>query len=114
MIRTSHPVLRALQRWETKGLLTPDTTQALRTELEEELRGEGRRWSQYLLAATGGAILIIAGATFLAWVWPGMGPAGQRDFHQRRSASPFSAIFPDSAWTSRLPIEIFLISDYSA
>jgi hypothetical protein len=77
MIRTSHPVLRALHRWEAKGLLSPDTAEPLRREVEGELRREGRRWSQYLLAATGGAVLIIAGSTFLAWVWPGMGPAGR-------------------------------------
>ncbi len=45
--------------------------------MEAELQGEGRRWSQYLLAATGGAVLIVAGGTFLAWAWPEMGPAGQ-------------------------------------
>ena len=77
MPRTSHPVLRALSRWEAKGLLTPEVTAGLRGEMEEELQEEGRRWSQYLLAGTGGAVLIVAGSTFLAWAWPSMGPAGQ-------------------------------------
>ena len=77
MARTSHPVLRALIRWEQKGLLRSETVAELREEVEEEFGGESRRWAQYLLAATGGAVLIVAGGTFLAWVWPEMGFAGQ-------------------------------------
>ncbi|MFC1660291.1 hypothetical protein ACFL3S_02345 [Gemmatimonadota bacterium] len=73
----SGPVLRALGRWEKKGLLTPDLAGTLRMEVEEETQGEALRWSQYALAATGGAVLIIAGATFLSWAWPEMGYGGQ-------------------------------------
>jgi hypothetical protein len=51
--------------------------EALRGELVEQTAGETRRWSQYALAATGGAVLIIAGATFLSWAWPEMGYGGQ-------------------------------------
>jgi hypothetical protein len=69
--------MKALRRWEEKHLLAPDLAAKLREEVEEEVRGEGRRWSQYFLAATGGAILIVAGSTFLAWVWPDLGFAGQ-------------------------------------
>ncbi len=77
MAKVSHSLLRALRRWEDKGLLDREKAQVLRDEVEAELQGEGRRWSQYLLAATGGAVLIVAGGTFLAWAWPEMGPAGQ-------------------------------------
>jgi len=77
MARTSNAVLRALGRWERKGLVTQELGATLRAEVEEELRGESRRWTQFALAGTGGAILIIAGATFLAWAWPEMGYAGQ-------------------------------------
>ncbi len=77
MARSSHPILQALSRWEGKGLLDRELAETLREEVEEEVRGESRRWSQYLLAATGGAVLIVAGGTFLAWVWPEMGYAGQ-------------------------------------
>ena len=77
MTGETHPVLRALRRWRTKGLLSPELAQALETEVREELRGESGRWAQFALAATGGSILIIAGGTFLAWVWPEMGFAGQ-------------------------------------
>jgi hypothetical protein len=77
MARTSSPLLRALDRWERKGLLTLEVAETLREEVEEELQGESSRWAQFALAATGGAVLLIAGATFLAWAWPEMGYAGQ-------------------------------------
>lgn len=77
MTGETHPVLRALRRWRTKGLLSPELAQTLETEVREELRGESGRWAQFALAATGGSVLIIAGGTFLAWVWPEMGFAGQ-------------------------------------
>jgi hypothetical protein len=74
---TSNPVLRAIGRWVRKGILPEETARLLRSEVEEHLRSEGQRWTQFALAATGGAILIIAGATFLAWAWPEMEYAGQ-------------------------------------
>jgi hypothetical protein len=77
MSKSSNPVLRALGRWETKDLISPNLAGSLREEVEGELEGESQRWAQFTLAATGGAILIIAGATFLAWVWPEMGYASQ-------------------------------------
>lgn len=72
-----HPVLRALRRWEAKGLLTAELGRVLEGEVREEIQGESGRWAQFALAATGGSVLIIAGGTFLAWVWPEMGYAGQ-------------------------------------
>jgi hypothetical protein len=77
MARSSHPVLRALRRWEGKGLLDSGLAARLREEYEGELQGESQRWSQYLLATTGGAVLVVAASTFLTWVWPEMGYAGQ-------------------------------------
>lgn len=77
MARTSPPVLRALNRWVEKGLLTRELAITLNKEVEEEARSESVRWFQYLLAATGGAVLIVAGSTFLALVWPELGYAGQ-------------------------------------
>ncbi len=73
----SDPVHMALDRWEGKGLLSPDLASVLREEVQEVGRGETVRWAQFALAATAGAILIIAGATFLAWVWPEMSYGGQ-------------------------------------
>ena len=77
MARSSSPVLRALDRWERKGLLPRDSAAVLREEVETEIQAATGRMIQFALAATGGAVLIIAGATFLAWVWPEMGYAGQ-------------------------------------
>ncbi len=77
MSRSSHVVLQALSRWEGQGLIASPLAEALRSEVEETLLGESRRWSQYLLAATGGAVLMIAGGTFLAWAWPEMAYAGR-------------------------------------
>jgi hypothetical protein len=74
---SSNDVQKAIRRWETKGLIPPPLGDTLRAEVEAEERGESTRWSQYLLAATGGAVLVIAAGTFLAWVWPEMGYGGQ-------------------------------------
>lgn len=68
---------KAIRRWEEKGLLQAPLGDVLRAEVEAEGWTESRRWSQYLLAGTGGAVLIIAAGTFLAWMWPEMGFAGQ-------------------------------------
>ena len=77
MARTSSPVLGALDRWVGKGLVSGELAETLRAEVEQELQGESHRWAQFALAATAGAILIIAGATFLAWAWPDLGYASQ-------------------------------------
>lgn len=73
----ANPVLEALRRWETKGLLSPDLAEKLGEEVREELEGQRGLWAQFALAATGGAVLIISGGTFLAWAWPEMGYPGQ-------------------------------------
>jgi hypothetical protein len=72
------PSIRAaLKRWVQKGLLEPEKAQALAREVEEDAKGREGQWAQYLLAATGGAVLIVAASTFLAWVWPDLGYPGQ-------------------------------------
>ncbi len=73
----SKKALQAIRRWEDKGLLAPSLGDKLRAEVAAEAWTDSRRWSQYLLAATGAAVLLIAAGTFLAWIWPGMGFAGQ-------------------------------------
>lgn len=77
MSASANSTLTAIRRWEEKGLLPRSLGDVLRAEVQDAGRSEGQRWSQYLLAATGGAILIIAAGTFLAWIWPEMGFAGQ-------------------------------------
>jgi hypothetical protein len=73
----STETLNAIRRWEEKGLLQAPLGDVLRAEVEAEGWTESRRWSQYLLAGTGGAVLIIAAGTFLAWIWPDLGFGGQ-------------------------------------
>lgn len=70
-------VRAALKRWVRKGLLEPELARALAEEAEEDAKGGESLWAQYLLAATGGAVLIVAASTFLAWVWPELGYPGQ-------------------------------------
>ncbi len=70
-------VFEALRRWEDKGLVGPELASRLRVEVESHESGEGRRWAQYAIAATGAVILIIAAGVFLRWAWPLMG-AGSR------------------------------------
>lgn len=73
----THPVFDALRRWEKKGLLAPELAGRLGEEVRKEMEGQRSLWAQFALAATGGAVLIISGGTFLAWAWPEMGYGGQ-------------------------------------
>lgn len=68
------PVHEALQRWERKGLITPDTAALLGEETEVEGERSGRRISQYALAATGAVILLVTVGVFADWLWPQLGP----------------------------------------
>lgn len=77
MSASSNDTVKAIDRWEGKGLLAHPLAATLRAEVAAEGWSESRRWSQYLLAATGGAVLLIAAGTFLAWVLPELGYAGQ-------------------------------------
>ena len=77
MSTSASGIQKVIRRWEEKGLLPPPLGDVLRAEVEAEGWSESRRWSRYLLAATGGAVLVIAAGTFLAWVWPNLGIPGQ-------------------------------------
>lgn len=70
-------VRRAIDRWQEKGLVDPDTARRLRAESEMESRSGERRWSQYALGSTGAILLIIAGSVFFSWIWPSFGSGGQ-------------------------------------
>jgi len=71
------PVHEALDRWERKGLIVPDVAARLREETEVEGARTGRRISQYALAATGGAILLVTVGVFADWLWPQLGPGSR-------------------------------------
>ncbi|MEQ9399675.1 MAG: hypothetical protein RJQ04_10975 [Longimicrobiales bacterium] len=60
----------ALDRWEKKGLVDSALAASLRREVDEESRSASGRASQYVLAATGAVVLIIAAGIFLDWAWP--------------------------------------------
>ena len=64
------PVHQAIDRWATKGLLDEALADALRDEVDETSGAGSARASQYVLAATGAAVLVIAGGVFVQWAWP--------------------------------------------
>ena len=66
-------VRRAIDRWESAGLLDADVAAGLRAEQDDSSRRGRRRLSHYAVAATAGVLLLVAAATFLAWSWPRMG-----------------------------------------
>jgi hypothetical protein len=70
MSKESNAVFEAIDRWEDAGLIDGDLARKLRSETEREADAGTRRLSQYLLAATGGAVVLIAGGVFLDWAWP--------------------------------------------
>jgi hypothetical protein len=73
----SDSVEAALERWEQKALLTPAHAETLKAEAREHARRSGRRTVQYVLAATGSLILILAAGVFADWLWPRLEMAGR-------------------------------------
>jgi len=70
MSREAEVVYEAIDRWERGGLVDPGTAATLRQDAARHASSGTRRLSQYLLAMTGGAALLIAGGIFLDWAWP--------------------------------------------
>ncbi|MBT5697670.1 MAG: DUF2157 domain-containing protein [Gemmatimonadales bacterium] len=68
-------VLAAIDRWEQDGIVDAETGARLRAETTHEAGKFSRRMSQYLLATTGGVVLVIAAGVFLEWSWPQMSEA---------------------------------------
>jgi len=66
----SDVILQAIDGWEEAGLVDGDTARKLRTATVEEASTGTRRLSQYVLAATGAVVLLIASGVFLDWAWP--------------------------------------------
>lgn len=71
------PVETALDRWMREGLLDPSVAERLRMEAREHGRRSSRSLFQYLLAGTGGVVLLVAAAVFAGWVWPLVGDVGR-------------------------------------
>ena len=70
MSRESHHVFEAIDRWKDAGLIDDALADELRAETASEADAGTRRLSQYVLAATGGVVVLIAGGVFLDWAWP--------------------------------------------
>ncbi len=65
-------VLAAIRRWEDKRLVDGDLAVRLRAEVEESSAAGTQRLFQYVLAATGAVVLLVASGVFLDWAWPRM------------------------------------------
>jgi hypothetical protein len=63
----------AIDRWLAAGVIDAPTADKLRADVAAEASVGTRRLSQYVLAATGGLVLLIASGVFLDWAWPLMG-----------------------------------------
>ncbi|HKJ01370.1 MAG TPA: DUF2157 domain-containing protein [Longimicrobiales bacterium] len=73
MAHDGGPVYQAIERWEDKSLISPELAARLRDEVTESAAVGTARMTQYLVAATGAVVLLIASGVFLDWVWPRMG-----------------------------------------
>jgi hypothetical protein len=69
----NRPVFEAIERWEEKALVSAELAGRLRLEIEETSHAGTERMGQYVIAATGAAVLLIAAGVFLDWAWPRMG-----------------------------------------
>lgn len=65
-------VFHAIERWEEKGIIPGELAATLRRETEEASEAGTARLSQYLVAAVGAALMLIAVGVFLDWAWPRM------------------------------------------
>jgi hypothetical protein len=77
MARGRDAVHEAIRRWQDARLIDAPLAEALRTEVSGHETGAGRRWSQYILAATGALVTIIAAGVFLGWAWPELAASGR-------------------------------------
>jgi uncharacterized membrane protein len=73
-------VLEAIRRWEEEGLVDAPLSARLRAEVAESSEAGTRRLFQYVLAATGAALLLIAAGVFVDWAWPRMTEALRTGF----------------------------------
>lgn len=80
MSQVSRPVFEAIQRWRDKSLITDELAERLRGEVVEASAAGTARMSQYLVAATGAVVLLIASGVFLDWAWPRMDDAMRTAF----------------------------------
>ena len=70
-------VLEAIERWTTASIIDQETADRLRSAESKHDLAATARISQYLLATSGAAILLIAGGVFLEWAWPALDDVGR-------------------------------------
>lgn len=80
MSQESRPVQEAIDRWEARGLVPPELAERLRQDVEEVSHEGTARMSQYVVAATGAVVLLIAAGVFTGWAWPLMGEEARASF----------------------------------
>jgi hypothetical protein len=77
MSRGGESVRAAIERWRAAGLIDEFKAAELRAEVEQDSRAGTRRISQYVVAVTAGAVLLIAAGVFVDWAWPQLGGAAR-------------------------------------
>lgn len=70
-------VLAAIERWASASIIDAETADRLRATEERHAIAASARLSQYLLAISGAAVLMIAGGVFLEWAWPTLDDVGR-------------------------------------
>jgi len=65
-------VLEAIERWTTASIIDKETADRLRSAESKHELAAIARISQYVLATSGAAVLLIAGGVFLEWAWPAL------------------------------------------
>ncbi|MEM7414102.1 MAG: hypothetical protein AAF389_01325 [Gemmatimonadota bacterium] len=67
----------AIDRWVGAGVIDVALSKRLKSEVRDHAAASTTRLSQYVLAFTGGVLLLFAGGVFLSWAWPYLGVEGQ-------------------------------------
>lgn len=80
MAQGGRQVYQALERWEDKALISPELATRLRHEVDESAEVGTARMTQYIVAATGAVVLLIASGVFLDWAWPKMDEGSRTGF----------------------------------
>ncbi len=70
-------VLEAIERWTTASIIDQETADQLRSAESKHDLAATARLSQYVLATSGAAVLLIAGGVFLEWAWPTLDDVGR-------------------------------------
>ncbi len=65
-------VLEAIERWTTASIIDQETADRLRSAESKHDLAVTARISQYVLATSGAAVLLIASGVFLEWAWPAL------------------------------------------